>query len=100
MELVFVYSDTCPYSQKARPFAEQFAKKENMKLTFYKNGTDITPRKYNRREHPILYFVENDEIRGQVKGFASDEDQVHVYDMELYFINNPEERPLPPEEKD
>jgi hypothetical protein len=96
MELVFVRIKVCQYSDAAEPFVNQFAESNNLTLTKYSSPDNDIPKKFDKKQYPILYFVENNEILGFVKGFSSFDKQLLMYVNELKYIKNPELRPLEP----
>ena len=96
MELVFVRTKVCRYSDAAEPFVNQFAEANNLVLKKYSSDDNNVPKKFERREYPILYFVENNEILGYVRGFSSPGHQLSMYENELKYIKNPELRPVEP----
>ena len=93
MELVFIRIKESIYSDQAEQFVELFAKQSNLKLTKF-NDIEQIPEKYNYlKAYPVLFFVDNNEIVGHVKGFGNKETQLAVYETELKLIQNPELRP-------
>jgi thiol-disulfide isomerase/thioredoxin len=92
MELVFIRTKVCKYSDAAEPFVTQFAEANNLKVTKYSSVDNNVPKKFDKKEYPILYFVENNEILGYVKGFGLPENQLNNYESELKLIKNPELR--------
>jgi hypothetical protein len=93
MELVFVRIKESVYSDKAQPFAEQFAKNNNLKLTKYLDMNEIPAMFNEMKAYPVLFFVENGKILGHVKGFSTNELQIETYEAELKFAHNPNLRP-------
>ena len=96
MELVFIRTKVCKYSDAAEPFVAEFAKANNLKVTKYSSVDNNVPKQFDKKEYPILYFVENNEILGFVKGFSNFDKQLLMYVNELKYIKNPELRPLEP----
>jgi thiol-disulfide isomerase/thioredoxin len=92
MELVFIRTKVCKYSDAAEPFVAEFAKANNLKVTKYSSVDNNVPKQFDKKEYPILYFVENNEILGYVKGFGLPENQLNNYESELKLIKNPELR--------
>jgi hypothetical protein len=90
MELVFVRIRDSKWCDQAEPYAETFAKQNNLKLTKYVDQENI-PEKYNEfKEYPVLFYVENSKIVGYLKGFNTDVDQLRAYNAKLETIKNPE----------
>jgi hypothetical protein len=93
MELVFVRIKESKWCDQAEPFADTFAKENNLKLTKYSDIED-TPTRFNIKFYPVLFFVQDGKILGHVKGFTDPEHQMDGYKNELKFIKNPELRPV------
>jgi thiol-disulfide isomerase/thioredoxin len=90
MELVFVRIKDSEWCDKAEPFADTFAKENNFMLTKYVDEENI-PEKYDEfKEYPVLFYLENSEIVGYVKGFSTNETQLRAYNAKLETIKNPE----------
>jgi hypothetical protein len=93
MELVFVRIKESKWCDQAEPFADTFAKENNLKLTKYSDFTDI-PTRFDIKFYPVLFFVQDGKILGTVKGFGTVETQMESYTNELNFIKNPELKPI------
>ena len=99
MELVFVRTKSCKFSDGAEPFVNEFAKANNLTLTKYSSEENNIPKIFDKKEYPILYFVEDNKILGLIKGFSDAEKQITMYEAELKFIRKIEPRPIPPVEE-
>jgi hypothetical protein len=93
MELVFVRIRDSKWCDQAEPFADTFAKENNLKLIKYSDIGNI-PTTFDIKFYPVLFFVEDEKILGSVKGFTDAEHQIDSYKTELKFIENPELRPV------
>jgi hypothetical protein len=93
MELVFVRIKESKWCDQAEPFADTFAKENNLKLTKYSDFTDI-PTRFDIKFYPVLFFVQDGKILGTVKGFGTAETQMDSYKSEFMLIKNPEFKPI------
>jgi thiol-disulfide isomerase/thioredoxin len=85
MELVFFYDPACPYSIKAKPYAQAIAKEFNLEYIEYSNRDEDVPLLFKSNEYPQLHIVEDGEIKKTLKGFITNELQSVGYRK---FINN------------
>jgi hypothetical protein len=96
MELVFVRIKESTHCENAYPFVEQFAKQSNLKLTIYFSENSNIPAQFDKKEYPILYYVEDGKILGSVKGFTNLSYQLKNYINELNYIKGVVARPEEP----
>jgi thiol-disulfide isomerase/thioredoxin len=85
MEIVFFYDPACPYSIKARPYAQAIAKEFKAEYLEYSARDEQTPVLFKSNEYPQLHIIEDGEIKKTLKGFSSTELQTESYRR---FINN------------
>jgi hypothetical protein len=89
MELVFIRIKESKWCDLAEPVADTFAKAKNLKLTKYIDAE--IPKKYDELlAYPVLFFVNNEEIVGYVKGYSNEEKTMKGYENELSKIKNPD----------
>ena len=87
MELVFVRIKESKWCDQAEPIVDLFAKEKNLKLTKYVDLNEI-PEKYNKMKvYPVLFFVNDGEIAGHIKGYSDDEKTMRGYENELQAYN-------------
>jgi thiol-disulfide isomerase/thioredoxin len=93
MELVFFYDPGCPYSIKARPYAQAIAKEFKAEYLEYSARDEDVPVLFKSNEYPQFHIVENGEIKKTLKGFSTSEQQSVVYRKLINnYINNIEEQ--------
>jgi hypothetical protein len=90
-KLVFLYSLSCPYSEKVMPFVDTITKSLNLPIIKYvlENYNEIPiPKNFYRNYYPVL-FVINDDKFIEIDGFMGIDAQKELYEKYIDKFFNP-----------